>query len=61
MSKKREEMIKGFKEIQAKRIGVYPVGVDSADRALAYIVRGNQVCFAKDDALTAVALPEEDS
>ncbi len=60
MSKKREEMIKGFKEIQAERIGIYPVGVDSADRALAYIVRGDQIWFAKDDALTAVDLPQEE-
>ena len=61
MSKKREEMIKGFKEIQAERIGIYPVGIDSKDHAVAYFVRGNQIWFAKDDVLSPVAIPEEES
>lgn len=59
MASKQKEMLKGFKEIQAERIGVFPVGVDSGDRALAYIVQGNRLWQAKDDKLTPIELPEE--
>ena len=60
MANKQEKMLKGFKEIQAERISVYPAGVDSKGQALAYIVQGNQLWYAKDDKLTPVELPQED-
>lgn len=60
MTNKREKMLEGFKEIQAERITVYPAGVDATGQALAYIVRGSQLWFAKDDKLTPVNLPQED-
>lgn len=56
---KREEMLKGFKEIQAERVAVYPVGVNSNDQALAYIVRGSSLWLAKNDKLTPIELPDE--
>jgi hypothetical protein len=54
--KQKEQMVKGFREMQREKIVVYPVGIDSQNRSCAYIVKGDKLWYIRDKKPAVVQL-----
>lgn len=56
MGKRKEEMFEKLAEMQMGRITVVSVGIDSADHAHAYVVKGDRLWYVKDSTLTPIEM-----